>query len=433
MKAVLKKVKTRWINSCHFVFLFFIIASACSQNQRIEQSGSKFNWVNNAGLTVSPISVVDSGYREFIFTKNEIENSKLSLEELVGSFHYLQLKNEPGHFFGDIDKLLINDSLIFVLDSYISRTVSIYDRESGKELVFLEPKGEGPGEFIEIYDVALSDSGNHLLLYDGKLSKVLYYDFQGRFVNELRVPLRATQFRSLSGSKYIWYTQGLSNDHLLSVSNSDVCVSDSTLIPELVYSSSEIEGDFSDYRSRDYFFQNDGNTYYFPRFENSIYRFSEKTDKFHKIVEFNLNDAGLSQNDLKGVNVDFTKERRKDGKFYGFGSHIITKSWLGAKFNRIGNSDFNIFYNKESNKVVFGDQIVFDKIGLPFFSFPKDCQGEDCISIIKLNGVTVDEVDSFIEALKKRKIYSAEFEVFIRSIEDFEQPAVMFFQFNNAT
>ncbi|SFA71497.1 6-bladed beta-propeller [Algoriphagus aquimarinus] len=433
MKTAFRKFKKGRIYSICLFFLSLLIISACSQKRGPEKSDNKFNWINDSELNISNLPVTDSGYVAFDLSKSEIEKSQLSLDKLIDSFHYLELNSAPNHFFGDIDKLLINDTLIFVLDSYITKTVSIYDRETGNELVFLEPKGEGPGEFLEVYDIALDDNGEQLFLYDGRLSKLLAYDFHGRFQHEMKVPIRATQFRHLNDSIYLWYTQGLSNDHISSINQSDISISDSLLMPKSVYSSDKIASDFSDYRSRDYFFQNNRDTYYFPRFENSIYKFSGTKGELQKIAEFNLNDAGLSESDLEGTAIDFTAERRNDGKFFGFGSHIVTKDWMGVKFNRIGKSEFNLFYNKEADKLLFGEQIIFDKEGLPFYSFPLDCHGNDCVSVIKLHGLTLETVDSFIEGFKKRGIYTVEIEDFIRSIEDFEQPVVMFFRFKEST
>ena len=169
--------------------LSFTIGCKNSDLSDEERANSKFDWVESSNISSGELKILDQGNNVFI-DQSGIELT-IHLSELISEFHYLQLKNVQGHLLGDIDKILFTDSLIFVMDQYITNTLQVFERSTKTEVVYLEKSGEGPREFLEIYDFDIDRDKNQLLLFDGKLSKILVFNFSGKFITEFKIPIRA--------------------------------------------------------------------------------------------------------------------------------------------------------------------------------------------------------------------------------------------------
>ena len=124
----------------------------CKDSNQLENENSnqKFDWVSTNSISQTDLKILDKSNQVNI-DQSEI-GKDIHLSDLISEFSYLQLKNQEGHLLGDIDKILFTDSLIFVMDQYITNTLQVFERRTGNELVYLEKSGEGPREFLEIYD-----------------------------------------------------------------------------------------------------------------------------------------------------------------------------------------------------------------------------------------------------------------------------------------
>jgi hypothetical protein len=186
------------------LFLF----SACeSQKDEVTETGnSKFlNFVGSDSLST-----------EFIYSEGEPEvlnldqsqiDAKIKLSELMTHYRLLSLRSSEGGVVGDIDKILVTDSLIFVHDENTFNALHIFDLFSGEQVGLFTPTGEGPREMKEISDFDLDETNRRILIYDNSLSKVLYFTFEGNFLFEKKLPIRAHSFRYLSENQLLFLTQ----------------------------------------------------------------------------------------------------------------------------------------------------------------------------------------------------------------------------------
>ena len=84
---------------------------------------------------------------------------------------------------GGAGRVLVSDDYILFLDAILSDIKILLFDSSGKFLRRIAKKGQGPGEYAVIYDVAADFLNNRIYISTGKL---MCYDFEGNFINEVK-------------------------------------------------------------------------------------------------------------------------------------------------------------------------------------------------------------------------------------------------------
>lgn len=403
--------------------LFF--SFGCQSSQKEEgTSNEKFEWINTDEMVSRSFETVETD--QVIEVTSSAANQVIQLSGLVADFQYIPLNNKESHLLGDIDKILFSDSLIFVMDQYITNSLQIFSRANGKELTYLEGSGEGPGEFSEIYDFDIDREAQIIYLFDGRLSKVLTFSFDGEYLQEYRVPLRAANFRKLASGDFVFYAANLPNDHLESISSCGYFVLNQSFQIEGCFDTKPVKKEFGIYYARDYFSTDGDDIYLFPRFEDYILQVDDKNGKLEKVLTVNLAGA-LQEDDFFGDGLSFLDDRAEDGKYYSHGANFFTSNWMGLSYKRVRNSAFYLFQNLENGTRLTGNRFGFDVKGMPFFSFPIASYQSEAAAVIKLQQVRDMGVEKFLTAMDAKDMKTPELEGFLTSISDFDQPSVLIF------
>jgi len=379
----------------------------------------------------------DSLSTEFIFSEGDpiVLNlgqgqidAKIKLSDLMTDYRLLSLKNWEGGVVGDIDKILVSDSLIFILDQYTFNSLQIFDLFTGEQVLQFTPTGEGPGEMKSITEFDLDEADRRILIYDNSLQKVLVFSFDGDFLFEKRLPIRFDSFKIFPGDHLLFSSFSNGNEHLGKSGESDLFLLDSNFIIRSTFKYPKIDQMLSDYIPRDVIRENGGVVTYFPRFSNELLEVDVKKNVISPILRVDLGPEGLSQEDLNSIGPEFSSERREDKKFYGFGLHFVTPNWMGMKFKRSGAPELHLFYNKLDQKVYSGTGVEFDFKDLIFYSFPMACRGNVCISNIRIGDLRDTDLNDFFKKIEKEGRDFTKVKKFLESVEDFEQPVLLVFK-----
>lgn len=377
----------------------------------------------------------DSLSSEFIFSEGDpivlnLEQSqidaKIKLSDLMTDYRLLSLKSTGGGVVGDIDKILITDSLVFVHDENTFNALHIFDVFSGEQVGLFTPTGEGPGEMKEISEFDLDEANRRILIYDNSLAKVLYFTFEGDFLFEKRLPIRAHSFRYLSDNQLLFLSIIDVNDHVGKTGASDLFLLDSNYTIQKTYKYPKIDNKLSNFVPRDVFRENEGVLTLFPRFSNELLQVDVSKTSIYPIFRLDLESKGLSEKDLRDIGYDFISDRKEDKKFFGFGLHFTTPTWMGMEFFRFGGPDLQVYYNKTTGEIISGTEVEFDFEDLIFFSFPLVCNGQQCISFIKLGGTQVKDYEEFFKKSEGERDFT-QVKKFLESVDDFEQPVLLVF------
>jgi len=340
-------------------------------------------------------------------------------------YRLLSLKNWEGGVVGDIDKILLSDSLVFILDEFTFNSLQIFDLFTGEQVGQFLPTGEGPGEMKTISEFDLDEANRRILIYDNSLAKVLYFSFEGDFLFEKKLPIRAHSFRYLSENQLLFLSIIDGNEHLGKSGASDLFLLDSNFIIQNTYKYPKIDNKLSNFVPRDVIRGNEGVLTFFPRFSNELLQVDVENNKISPIFRVDLESKGLSKNDLENIGQDFISDRKEDKKFFGFGLHFTTPTWMGMEFFRFGGPDLQVYYNKLTGEVISGIELEFDFEDLIFYSFPLACDGQRCVSFIRLGGQYKDYEEFFKKSEGRRDFTKVK--KFLESVEDFEQPVLLIF------
>ena len=94
---------------------------------------------------------------------------------------------EDKHLIGNIDKLIIDDHKLVILDRKYNR-VFIFDK-FGKKVRTIDSHGHGPQEYQRIRDI--SYRYNHLIIYDDLSHRIIMYDDDGDYLKTIKVDFTA--------------------------------------------------------------------------------------------------------------------------------------------------------------------------------------------------------------------------------------------------
>lgn len=177
-----------------YVFLSVLwLVTGCSS---VATSGETDLRPSVTTISINPDLSVDSAY---------------SLERSISVERVLHLeKNEHSLWRGPGKLYLYRDTLVVVDPP--TNSVIVFD-DSGRVIQRLENVGKGPGEYLNIADVVLSQTGI-LSIYSSKAQKVLNYDLRGNFLTEQSVPFYGFKFAPVGSEKWAFLTRF--NEHELS-------------------------------------------------------------------------------------------------------------------------------------------------------------------------------------------------------------------------
>lgn len=410
-----------------FTATLLLLVSCGKKNETSEETGnSKFLGFVGADSLSKAFEFNEGNPIEISLNAAQID-SKVKLSDLMIDYRLVSLKNWEGGVVGSVDKILFTDSLVFILDQYTYNSIQVFDLFTGEQVDLFYPTGEGPGEMKNISEFDLDESNRRILIYDNYLAKMLYFNFEGKFLFENRLPIRGHSFKIFPDNQLLFSSIGDANDHLGKTGNSDLFLLDSNYTLRKTYKYPKINQKLSQYIPRDVIRENGGTVTYFPRFSSELFQIERENKTLKPLIHVDLGSEGLTDEDLENLGPEFTSERREDKKFYGFGFHFVTPNWIGMKFDA-SRSELYVFHNLKSGEVLSGKTVDFDFEDLISFSFPMACRGNTCITELSLAHFRDYDLNDFFQKLAKEngRDYS-KIKSFLESVEDFEQPILLVF------
>ncbi len=107
------------------------------------------------------------------------------------AIEYISLKpNEDG------EGLLVTPSSFFsidnnwlVYDSRNKKSSALLYNQHGEFIRYVGTKGKGPGEYVATSVCKIDRNKKRIVIFDGGVNKVLFFDYQGKFINSVPLPL----------------------------------------------------------------------------------------------------------------------------------------------------------------------------------------------------------------------------------------------------
>ncbi len=110
--------------------------------------------------------------------------------ELQGAIELAFDEATPG--IGSIYRMVFTPDQSFIFSDGISKEVHEFSLEDGRYIRSFGHRGQGPGEYGSPRDVWLSPD-NHVYAYDASSGRILFYDRQGTYLNNIKMDAKAMQ------------------------------------------------------------------------------------------------------------------------------------------------------------------------------------------------------------------------------------------------
>ncbi len=143
---------------------------------------------------------------------DDLKEEVYKADDIIEDYYFIKLETiSNSNLIGNIDKILILEKYLIILDREITGKVYLFNR-SGSFVRMIGERGEGPGEYKKPQDVIYNENAQHIVVYCRDQRKLIYYSEEGQLVAEKRIDL---DFRSFitRNNKYACFTHQLYNYH----------------------------------------------------------------------------------------------------------------------------------------------------------------------------------------------------------------------------
>lgn len=142
---------------------------------------------------------------EFIeINVDPMSSKETKLSEIADRIRYVKLETNPECLIGNARSMRFYQDRILV---YESNTILCFD-EDGSYKFKINKKGKGPGEYTAINDYLINDLTKTIEILDSRGRKILRFDIDGKFIEEIVIDMIPNRFAVNDSSSYYYYTMG---------------------------------------------------------------------------------------------------------------------------------------------------------------------------------------------------------------------------------
>ena len=123
------------------------------------------------------------------FLKAQNKYSVANLSDYFSTIEYIPLETNKNSLLGNIRKIFFEKNMFYVIDN--NDVCKIFNRK-GKYLKTINRKGNGPEEYVQIFDINVDPQTGNILFLDRNTIKE--YDIAGNFIKKIESPEKSFNF-----------------------------------------------------------------------------------------------------------------------------------------------------------------------------------------------------------------------------------------------
>lgn len=104
---------------------------------------------------------------------------------------------------GEIKKVVMSDKFIFIMERTKQEGVYVFDH-TGKFLYRIGSRGQGPEEFIDLFDFSINEEDELIYLFDQPRKRILVFTFDNKFIKDIPMNYYASRFEYQNGLFYLY-------------------------------------------------------------------------------------------------------------------------------------------------------------------------------------------------------------------------------------
>lgn len=309
------------------------------------------------------------------------QQNDFEIKDILENIRYILLENKTECLFSEINKLIIENDRIYILDMYGTKSLLVFDI-SGKFLHKIGGVGEGPGEYTRYINFDVYDDTVYVL--DLSNNKMLIFDKNGNYIKFVRSSFKFSDFYILEQKNFL-----LSLYHEDNSNSNKVAVTDDMKKRETAYFSFPTEHKDNKGNSRSFQPFRGKIAYMYP-VSDTLYVFNEQGNVENGYF-FDFGSQKLPER-LKNDYTEAIRQRRDNSYAYIYNTPIIVNQYIFTDLF-IGNQKCLAVFDRQKNESAC-EVITPENCNIRNINFPL-CAMDDSI--------LVSHIDKFLYEIMKDK------------------------------
>ena len=132
----------------------------------------------------------------------DINKATNDISLVFSQIDVLTLQENEDNLIGEVNKIVISDQYIYVLDSWKSKALFVFDKD-GAFIRAFDALGTGAGEFVSPDDFQIDNDLRQIIILDKNSRKLLFYDLDGDFIRDIKLDYFVNSFILYQDDKII--------------------------------------------------------------------------------------------------------------------------------------------------------------------------------------------------------------------------------------
>lgn len=284
--------------------------------------------------------------------KNFDSEGYIAMHELFDTVTAVKLETNAASLIGTIDKIIVRDSDMYILDKYKTRSIKRFSLQ-GKFLNAIGVCGEGPDMQREPTDFCLTENG--VLVLDQFQGKVFEYTPDGILKQTMQLPFTCLQLHRFTPDNYMFLGINADNYHFPEILNYSLWQTDSSFVinNRLAYREKD---KYQDILERNALASYMDILYYKKTGGDTLYSISPKGKIYYDYI-IDLGDKAFPQKLLEKENERIYQEEMKNNRYAIVSDYKITENYIYVicTLNRL---NYHLFYNISNQKVTMSPMYI---------------------------------------------------------------------------
>ncbi len=342
-------------------------------------------------------------------------------EKIINTVDFVPLETLDNNLIGKIDKVIIFEDKIYVLDSRYTKKIWVFT-SGGKFICSIGHYGRGPGEYISLVDFIIDEYEKKLLVLDNKMRKVISYNLSsGDYIDELKINFVASGFSKVDENTLSFYsnhqpTQN-GNQHLVANLN----------LEEKSYKWFINKDEYDTMiGTKNPMCQSEGLNF-ISFFKDTVYRIMPDTVVPH--IVFDFGKYKISKEKLKSIKKSNELIHLLQSGYWIYGVENIVENQRFLTFDfKLGNSLVQVVYSKNTGSYYYGKGI--DNGGLSTFGIIKNLSISDNQFIGTLDASKFLRSNEIIEQVGNLE-FAEKYNDVAKFLSVNSNPVIIFTKYNN--
>lgn len=300
-----------------------------------------------------PTLPIDESTAKIINVPEKTKN--INADSIISGCDYILLETKNECLIGEIYKLDFDSTFIFILDRNNGNLFQFYD--NGKFCRKIGVKGNGPDEYIELFNFTLDKSRKEISLIDMRKKKIFYYNYVGELIRKESMYYHFYDMEFID-DKIVAYTGTANNANAEIVQNKRIIISDRSQKPiygAFPYSNKYKENVIFGIRRP---LKHMNNKIYYTNFLSDIvWEISDTIcNAAYRLIMDNANF--LTDSELSNIGEQELANLRKSKRNF-YGEFLVTNMYSIFMIDHYGGV-VPLICNNKTNKIHYG-QIVSNK------------------------------------------------------------------------